>query len=188
MAYTPNIPQGTDTLSKSQGQMLANFQALESIFAFDHYTWDDATSGGTFQGFHKQITIPQVLGGDPGSVVSGVLYTKSFGTPIQAQLFFKNAANGLTPSVVTQLTGLLHTIAGDGSYTLPYGLILKWGTATSAAITGQVPYASPFLNTVFTVVATQTGLAAIVVDDITNLSHFTVTNTNAPLNYIAIGN
>lgn len=51
MAYLPNIPQGTDNLSTSQGQILANFQSLETGFAVDHNTWDAANAGT-----HKQVT------------------------------------------------------------------------------------------------------------------------------------
>ena len=55
MTYNPNIPQPTDDLSVSQGQILQNFQVSNSSFGIDHYSFADLT-GNT--GKHNQITTP----------------------------------------------------------------------------------------------------------------------------------
>ena len=56
--YTTNIPQPTDNPSVSQGQLLQNFQTLNSVYGTsgDHYAWDDADS--TEQGKHAKVTMP----------------------------------------------------------------------------------------------------------------------------------
>lgn len=59
-SYTTNIPQGTNNISTSQGQILQNFQVLDSGatpvytgFTKEHITMTDVTDGG----LHKQVTM-----------------------------------------------------------------------------------------------------------------------------------
>jgi hypothetical protein len=53
MTYNPNIPQGTDNLSTSQGQMLTNFGLLNTYFGRDHFAFTD----GTNPGYHQQVNL-----------------------------------------------------------------------------------------------------------------------------------
>src|SRR6266404_2912151 len=95
MTYTPGIPNPTDNISTSQGQIKINFQQLENIFGVDHFTWDDATSGGALRGMHKQDTFPVPLAVDPvASGNSTSVYTKvdTNDTSSKVQLFFRNSS------------------------------------------------------------------------------------------------
>lgn len=55
MAYNPNIPQPTDLLSDSQGDLLTNFTALDNVYSGDHYPFSDVTANSTK---HKTVTTP----------------------------------------------------------------------------------------------------------------------------------
>jgi hypothetical protein len=68
MSYNPNIPQPTNLISQSQGQILANFTAIDSTsygFSREHITITNVTNGG----LHKLATMP-----DTASVTPGVGY------------------------------------------------------------------------------------------------------------------
>jgi hypothetical protein len=117
MTYQPNIPLSNDKISQSQVDLLQNFQQLNTRFAQDHVSF----STGTNSGFHKQVTIPTVLGADPVvASPAGVFYTKAVAGITEA--FFRNQ------TTVTQLTGLPSDIVGNGSVTFANGFIIKWGT------------------------------------------------------------
>lgn len=57
MAFTflNNIPQSAQFLDFSWTQLLANNQALDSIFGIDHYKFSNLTAN---QGFHNTVTTP----------------------------------------------------------------------------------------------------------------------------------
>lgn len=142
--YNPSIPNATDLISNSQAPFKTNFTQLNTQFGVDHVPFNNSGSNGT--GFHKQVTLPTPLGGDPGGVVGGVIYTKLVSAV--SQLFFENSA-----STVTQLTGLPRSVVNPGSYTFPGGLIIKWGTYTLApgVPTTPVVFASAFPTNIFAI-------------------------------------
>lgn len=53
MTYIPTIPQPTDDLSVSQGQILGNFGKANSSFGTDHYAFADATVNN---GKHQKVS------------------------------------------------------------------------------------------------------------------------------------
>lgn len=53
--YNPNIPQPTDELADSQGQILQNFNKADSSFGTDHYRFSDLTVNN---GLHQRVTFP----------------------------------------------------------------------------------------------------------------------------------
>ena len=53
MAYKNNIPQPTDRLKDSQGDILNNFAGIKTAWDINHVTFDDADEGK-----HKFITFP----------------------------------------------------------------------------------------------------------------------------------
>ena len=59
MAYDPDIPQPRDDLSVSQGELLANFQDLNTQFSINHVALDDTTGDA---GKHKFVTFVQQPG------------------------------------------------------------------------------------------------------------------------------
>lgn len=74
--YTPNIPASSDRPSQSQGQILNNFQTLESTYGIDHYPFTDATVN---QGKHKKVTFP-AQASDPTTLAGELaLFAKNVG-------------------------------------------------------------------------------------------------------------
>lgn len=55
--FNPSIPQANQLLSNSQGDLLANMTALDTVYGIDHYKFSDGT---TNSGFHNTVTTPVV--------------------------------------------------------------------------------------------------------------------------------
>lgn len=55
MAYDANIPQPTDRISVSQGQILDNFAALQAYFGVNHVTFNAPSNIGK----HNVVTFPR---------------------------------------------------------------------------------------------------------------------------------
>jgi hypothetical protein len=182
--YNPNIPQGTDNLSTSQGQMLNNFTQLNTIFDFDHFTWNDPTASGADRGFHRKVTFPVILGADPAAPTSGVLYTKNVSAV--PELFFENSA-----ATVTQLTGFSSTVATNGSITFQGGLIMKWGSIATVAATTVFSFPVPFPTAKFSLTISPGTIGRTIEYTNFTVNGFTL-NTNTPaastFTYIALGN
>lgn len=75
MTFNPNIPQPTDDLSDSQGDLLTNNGALDTSFGIDHYKFSDPTSSN---GFHNKVTTPVFVANPP----TGLPPDTSAGFPI----------------------------------------------------------------------------------------------------------
>lgn len=195
--FNPNIPQGTDNLSVSQGQILNNFTQLNTIFDIDHYTYDDATT--IDRGMHRQVHMPAPVADPTLSGTQTQLYQKTI-TGAQ-ELFFANAA-GVTQVTSGNLpvwkggtvgsTGVVSsTVASNGVMNLPNGLQLRWGSAVCNTAGTAITFSSAFTTGVFSVQATAVANNARAVS-ITNVSAsgFTAwpTNNTTTVYYIAIGN
>ena len=138
--YNPNVPaNGAENISISQPKILNNFQQLNTIFAEDHHTWDDATASK--RGKHTKITFPTPLVADPAtSTLTCSLYSKEdpFDTPnARPQLYCQNI-NGVNN--VRQITNrFVKAQTNNGYWMLPNGtldhpsVILMWGTLTVLA-------------------------------------------------------
>jgi hypothetical protein len=139
MTYTPGIPNATDNISVSQGQVKTNFQQLETIFNNDHYTWDDATSGGAFRGFQRQISFPAALVSDPPLAgFSGYLFLKQDGndTSLRSQVYFKNI------TATYQVTNRFQAATNPGYAMVNGGIIYMWGNIAETS-SGNHPVAFP---------------------------------------------
>ena len=55
MTFNPNIPQPNDLLSDSQGDLLINMTALDTVYGGDHYPFSDVTANSSK---HKTVTTP----------------------------------------------------------------------------------------------------------------------------------
>jgi len=185
MSFNPNIPQATDRPSASQGQLLINFQQLNTIFNDDHVAWNDATVAN--RGLHRKVTFPIVSVGDPvlaGTV--GQIYTKTVAGVAQA--FFANSTS------VFQITGATTTVAGGMTgFRAASGLIINYTSslvAFSNAGTAFV-FAVPFTAAPAIVAQTEGAGSANIglsVAAVTNLG-FTGFSSNPAANcyFIAIG-
>lgn len=129
MTYTPGIPNSTDNISVSQGQIKTNFQQLDSIFDNDHYKWDDATSGGAYRGYHRQVYFPVASASDPAlGGFESVFFSKDDTNDIslRAQLYFKNV------TATYQVTNRFQNAATNGYAMIAGGIILMWGVSAQA--------------------------------------------------------
>lgn len=172
--YNPNIPQASDLISVSQGQLLNNFSQANVVIARDHYAFDDTTAGD--QGLHKHVTFPAVKASDP-TIVSpeGILYTKTSGS--NSELFFENS------TAVTQLTGLNPTS----------NVQFRWGSISYSGSSQTYNFVPAFSTSCFAITQAINGggIGTAITWTINNRSNFTI-NTGATafasFYYIAIGN
>lgn len=140
MAYNSNIPQPTDQLSVSQGDLLANFQALATIL-------NPNTGSATFI---NQVAAPTFPANQLG------LYALTPALTSVSELFVsKNSAAGkkeipLTASILSTSTP---GNGGAGWTYLPSGIILQWGgynTSSGSAVNFPIPFPTQPLNVVVT--------------------------------------
>jgi len=120
MTYNANIPQPTDLISVSQGQILANFQQLNTQFGIDHVAFN--TGSGNGDGHHKQATFDASVTPSTPTGTQSVLYPQTVSGAVQ--LFFQNA------TTTTQITGVSSNAAG-GYVFLPGGFIIQWNNVTA---------------------------------------------------------
>lgn len=127
MAYNQNIPQPTDKISTSQGQILANFQALNNI----------ATQTAPYLLFPEQ-------GSAPVTPVDTVALYSVQGLNSVAELSFQRESSSGPGINFTQYGQNQDATSlgtnGQGGYTiLPSGIVLKWGSWTmTGSATSQV--------------------------------------------------
>lgn len=99
MSYDPNIPQASDVIATSQGQLLTNFGQLNSVYGTsgDHYAYDNATPGE--QNLHAKVTLPRLpTANPPGNVLptpaAGITAIFSQAAGGQSNLYYRR--DGLT--------------------------------------------------------------------------------------------
>lgn len=73
MTYNPSIPQSTDLLSQSQGQILTNFTQANTLFSTDHVAFTDNTNGGE----HKKVLFNNIASDPALTSPKTQLYTKA---------------------------------------------------------------------------------------------------------------
>ncbi len=143
MTFNPNIPQPTDDLSDSQGQILTNFSSCNTSFGVNHYAFSDVTANN---GKHKFMQMPQQVAAPvtAGNELALVAIDQSGET----ELCYRKPTNG----AVIQLTGVDVVSTQNGTTFLPGGMILKWGTFTYANSTSTVvTFPIAFPNNCFSV-------------------------------------
>lgn len=188
MSYNPNIPQSTDIPSQSQGQMLTNFQQLNTVFDVDHVPFNDGTVSN--RGKHDKSTYIDQSSDPTTAADEMAIYSKDDGSG-NTRLFLRQESLG----TVVQLTGPDPTIGSSGSTFLAGGLILKWGVVAVPSDGANVNFAGgAFPNNVFALTlgegrngtsVTSTYFTAL------STSGFTIRTSTAAndfLHYMAIGN
>ena len=134
MAYNNAIPQPTDLLSVSQGDIFDNFEAIGFMMA-------PGGSGAGTGGYSKFTT----ASGDPTAIADTMLmYAKDGVTSGKPELWIeRSSASGILPSIINFTEAIKAT---DGSTVLPSGIMIKWGAASATNgptqhvyTTGQFP-------------------------------------------------
>lgn len=145
MTYNPAIPQPTDNLSVSQGDLLTNFGQLNTLYGLDHVTFNNGTSAN--RGLHQKVTLVNVQA-DPSAISFpySVIYSKTFGTSANRNLELYYAEERETSG---QLVNLIPTVKAYGRvlFTTPgnYTLI------TTNSLVVNTPVIMYVNNQVFTV-------------------------------------
>ncbi len=162
--YNPDIPQGGDNLSTSQGQILNNFTELNNIFDANHFKYNFATVGD--RGLHRKIDLPVTTTVSAPSGTASVIYNKAVSGV--ASPYFDNAVGSSVLWRGGSSNGLASTtLANPGLLNLPNGFQVRWGT-------DQFAMGSATRTVTFTPAFTTTALVATVTIDET-----------APANYVA---
>lgn len=172
MPYQANIPQPNDPLNQSQGDILGNFQAIDTLVSVDH-----ATFGSASEGKHNKISFP-VQGAAPAFLAGevGIYNLLSIVTGVN-ELYIVNSAGGL--GSIT--SSIISTNAVPGNNTagwtyLPSGLLLKWGNGNAngnSAIVFPVAANIPVFVEVMSVQLTTFVNSAADSDTFVRLSSFT---------------
>lgn len=145
MAFLKNIATGSDFMSLGQGQILGNFQQMNTTMAVDHYAFDDATAAN---GKHKDCRFvagvkPELVNTDIGIFSKLVTYAtlNPTGTENINEIFFENRITG---SVLTT------DIANPGKVTTTAAHNLATGDiVVISGIVGATGY-----NATFTIIVT----------------------------------
>lgn len=129
MAYNSNIPQPGDLLSTSQPQLLANFQALQTLLDVNHVDFASAD-----QGKHKWLTFPSQ--GSVPSFASGEMGVfNQNASPSSRNDLWLARGNG-TPFPMTG-----YGISGTSFWTyLPSGFLIVGGNISTNNGTVTITY------------------------------------------------
>jgi len=135
MAYNQNIPQPTDQISVSQAQLLANFQAIQTLVDVNHVDFASAD-----QGKHKIVTMPQQAGAPVTGGTEVALVALASTLSGVTELNFCNAAAG----TVYEFTS--SDVATTGWTRTAAGTLYKWGnvsgngaTVITFPVAGNIP-------------------------------------------------
>jgi len=191
MAYNENIPQGSDNPSTSQGQILANFQEIDTAFNLNHGNFNDAD-----QGKHLFMQMPEQSSAAATAANEGAIYTQESALTGVTELVFRRESNG------TEIEFTGSTATANGWTRLPSGILLKWGTGSGSGITAvsfptgaSIPIFSSVLNAIICVsdssaspntFATLRGFTTTTIS-IFGSSRTTTGATSAAFRYLVIG-
>lgn len=193
MAYNENIPQPTDALNQSQPQLLANFQAIDTMLNVNHVDFDSPSGD---QGKHKWVSFP-VQGSSPATLATEVaLFSRLSSITSANELCFRKSSNG----AVYEFTAADQ--AASGWTRLPSGILLKWGN--SATIPGAqtinfpVAVTIPVFSSIFQVLITTKVAGAsdtyVLLNSftttgmtVTSTARTTTSNAVSGFTYLAIG-
>ena len=191
MSYNPNIPNPNDLLSDSQGDILQNFQALNTVYGTNHYPYDNATVGQI--GKHKFVSMP-VLAAAPATIAGeGALYFKTSGAG-SALFMVRDGNAGTEVQLTSSSVGNVQTAANGWTW-LPGRLLLQWGSFNpnvSTVVNFPVPFTTVPYNVQLTVSASNNStFRACVSTGSLTVNGFTFEGTISaaanPVYYMAIG-
>jgi len=144
MTYNPLIPQAGDRPTDSQQDILDNFGSIHSVFALNHYTFNDATVA--YRGKHKYCSlVSQALAPAAGPATGATelaLYTKDVLAQAitDPQVFLRRKSSGTEiqmsclgdPAWVNPMPLLPNQRAGSSF--LPGGFLIQWGYVNAADV------------------------------------------------------
>lgn len=183
--YNPLIPQPTDIIANSQGQILNNFGAIQTLVDADHV--DFAAVGA---GFHNQSTYP-IQAGAPAATGGAVrFFSLTSALTSQPELQYQRQSGSTAPAAVQQTEFTSAGWASPGWAVLPSGILLKWGTGSgngSVTVTFPVAGTIPVYNAILIAFLTPTSNISAYVSAQTTTTLTVVTSALGSFNYLAIG-
>lgn len=184
-SYNPNIPQATDTLSTSQGNLLDNFQAIQALVDINHVDFASANAGK-----HFFIEFP-IQGSAPVTAASEVgLYSATSTFTLQPELIFLKQAGSTAPITSIEFTSAGY--AATGWTRLPSGILLKWGAVSPGGggpytVTFPVAATIPVYSAIYTSFVTPTSNIVVYVTSLTTATLVTNVSAAGSFNYLIIG-
>ena len=174
MSFQNNIPLATDTVSKSQADILGNFAAIKTLVDVNHDTFGSATEGKhKYVSFPVQAAAPAFAAGEDG------IYNKAYATTgknesyIHSQTFAGTSDIPFTASILSQATPALNT---NGWTYLPSGIIMRWeSVAGNGLSTVTLSPGYPAFSAIFTVLVTP--YSSSVTDDNFSVRLVSIDNT-----------
>jgi len=164
VAYNNAIPQPTDELRNSQGDILNNFQAIKTAWDINHVTFDLAN-----QGKHNYVTLPEQSAGPATAANELAIYSKQSTLTSVAELFVRKESSGDEIEFTSAIA------ATPGWTRLPSGILLKWGATTAnGATTITLPTGAtiPAFTTIFSVQLTIVDAGATDADEAVSVRSF----------------
>jgi len=132
MPYNSNIPQATDKISTSQGQILGNFQAINTWVNVDH---GGLNAGAGIVGAHLKVSLPN--GPNPPTIPfdansNGFFCSTGSHVPGIRQIYAHIQVQGPALRDIPFTESILATNAAPAANAtgwtyLPSGILLKWG-------------------------------------------------------------
>ena len=143
MAYSPNIPVGTEFPSRSQPRILNNFIAISNAFNKNHSDFNEATEGEHSLVDFVLQELPQLAKAD-----SSLLFAADVdGTP---EMFY-----GADGEEAKQITNIEPTTGGGTatSYSFDFinGLSLRFGLIPHNGTTKTITFDTPFASSAYVV-------------------------------------
>jgi hypothetical protein len=194
MAYQSNIPQPTDQLDISQGDLLGNFTAVNTYVNVNHVPFGSSDQGKhAFVTFPIQTVVPSFNAGEEG------LYNKQLSSV--SELYVNKQFNGSAvqiPMTASILSTSAPVSGGPGWTYLPSGIYLTWGTMTvngNTTITLASPPPTQILSVMLTPITGSSSYvdAQVVVNAIISRTQFSVVGTingaatNVTVGYLVLG-
>lgn len=138
MTYNPATPQAADRISDTQQPILTNFEQANTIFAEDHFTFNDGSGPQPppgLRGFHKK-SVYKVLDAPPPTAFAeiGTVYNET--TNGRSDLFYRYDTSTQGNSKVypiTAIKAMAHFVVATSAILSSYnvsGIVLDTGVST----------------------------------------------------------
>jgi hypothetical protein len=155
--FLPNIPQSTDELSISQGNLLTNFGILGAIAGNSNAASAAINTSGTNSGFNW-VYLPNNAAIPPTTFPSGqvALYGNVNATTMLNELYINKTTASTTASGLKQIpsTAMVQVSATQGWAYWPCGMLVKWGQINMTNGTKDVSYQTDFASPLYDVTNT----------------------------------
>jgi hypothetical protein len=150
MAYLQNIPQPNDQLRNSQGDLLGNFQAINTFLAVNHENFASGDAGK-----HAKINLTNQVAIPPFNATETGFYNKIDANTTQNETWVKInnlAATKFVPMTSSSLGAALPANFTNGWTYLPSGILMEWVVVNSGANTGRIFQAMPRFQNIFAII------------------------------------